>query len=60
MVVTGGGVGEPPGPEQPRVQVTPRAVLVVMLNTLALLGGCTCCGSCAISWSGAWLPCSLR
>jgi predicted PurR-regulated permease PerM len=39
MVVTGGGAGEPPGPEQPRVQVTPRAVLVVMLNTLALLGG---------------------
>jgi hypothetical protein len=38
-VITGGGVGELPGPEQPRVQVTPRAVLVVMLTTLALLGG---------------------
>ena len=34
MVVTAGGAGEPP-----RVQVTPRAVLVVMLTALALLAG---------------------
>ena len=39
MVVTAGGAGEPPGPEQPRVHVTPRAVLVVMLTALALLAG---------------------
>ncbi len=39
MVVTGGGASEPLGPEQPRVQVTPRAVLVVMLTALALLAG---------------------
>ena len=39
MVVTAGGAGEPPGPEPPRVQVTPRTVLVVMLTALALLAG---------------------
>ena len=38
-LVTGGGAGVSPRPEQSRVQVTPRAVLVVMLTTLALLGG---------------------
>ena len=38
-VVTGGGIGESHGPGQPRVQVTPRAVLVVMVTALALLGG---------------------
>ena len=38
-VITGSRVGESPAPGQPRVQVTPRAVLVVMLTALALLGG---------------------